>query len=153
MHYVHKTDQGIHVKDAAGERTLNKGLLQYLNEQLIARLSTYDGRMRAVKTITGKKRHVPILIDEACCLYTTDALRSPFVACINYHAVLSVRRHESGTATVWFKDLTALNTTVPYETLAKRHARTGAFLRTLRQTLQQESVFSEAARMDFMHDI
>ncbi len=152
MHYVKKTAEGICIKDESGTRTLKKGFVQYINERLIEQLSTFDGRMRAVKTLTQRMRHVPIVIDEGCCLYLTESLRSPHAIGINIHAVLSIRRDMHGCAEVWFKDLTVLKTACDYEALTQKHARTAVFLRTLARAMQ-ESVFTKTARMDFIGDV
>jgi len=127
MHYIRKDASGIAVTDGKATKRLACSLRAYLDGLLLAELTTFDGRMAALRKLTGMKRNLPIYIDDTVCLYATKSLREPDVVCINYHRVLSIR-DKGAEAEVIFKDLTILKTDTPYQRLVHRHAKTACFL-------------------------
>ena len=130
MHYIRKDASGIVVTDGTATKRLACSLRGYLDALLLAELTTFEGRMAALRKTTGMQRNLPIYIDETVCFYTTKSLREPDVVCINFHRVLSIRDKRSS-AEVIFKDLSILRLDMPYRKLAHRHAKTACFLKEI----------------------
>ncbi len=130
MHYIRKNASGIAVTDGRATKRLACSLQGYLDTLLLAELTTFEGRMAALRKMTGMKRNLPIYIDDSICLYTTKSLREPDAICINFHRVLSIR-DKKFSAEVIFKDLSILPLDMPYRKLAHKHAKTACFLKRL----------------------
>ncbi len=130
MHYIKKDASGIAVSDGKRTRRLACSLQGYLDGLLLGELTTFEGRMAALRKRTGMKRNLPIPIDDTICLYPTKSLREPDVVCINYHRVLSIRDKRSFSEVI-FKDLSILTVDMPYGKLARKHAKTACLLERL----------------------
>lgn len=128
MYYIKKTNSGLLIKTQYETHTIKKGMKQFLNELMIEEYTTFDGRRHALKKKFNLKYNIPIYVHKDCCFYMTRSLRDVTNICINFHDVLTIRQAPDNKCDVVFKDLHILRVNVPYNTVLRKHRRTGEFL-------------------------
>ncbi|MFW5842011.1 MAG: competence protein ComK [Bacillota bacterium] len=128
MYYIKKSDCGLLIKTSYETQTINKGLKQFLNELLIEELTTFEGRRTALKKKYNLKYNIPIYVHDTCCFYTTKTLRDIDNVCINFHDVLTIKEAPNNKTEIVFKDLHILRVNAPYNTILRKHKRTGEVL-------------------------
>lgn len=128
MYYIKKSDSGLLIKTPYETQTIKKGVKQFLNELMIEECTTFEGRRKALKKKFNLKYNIPIYVHEACCFYTTKTLRDVDNVCVNFHDVLTIKQAPNNKADIVFKDLHILRVNASYNTIVRKHQRTGEFL-------------------------
>ncbi|AIO18707.1 ComK protein [Candidatus Izimaplasma bacterium HR1] len=107
MKYVKRATEGILVLDKKA-KYLTKGLKQYINDQCIKNLSTFEGREQAARIILNLKSNLPIYVNDEIILFPTKSMRNYDCIYVNYHKVLSFRESLNGFTKIIFSDLTEI---------------------------------------------
>lgn len=128
MYYIKKSNSGLLIKTPYETQTIRKGMKQFLNELMIEECTTFEGRRKALKKKYNLKYNIPIYVHDACCFYTTKTFRDVDNICINYHNVLTIKEAPDNHSDVVFKDLHILRVNTAYNTLLRKHKRTGEFI-------------------------
>ncbi len=128
MEYIMKVEDGILVSIKGEKTRYKKGLKQFLNELLLNEYATYEGRIHAIRKRYNMYRNIPVYINDQYCFYTIHSLRHHQAMCINYHAVLSIRKTSTSSTEVIFKNLNIMKIPVPYAYVIRKHMRTGWFI-------------------------
>ncbi len=131
MQYIERVSEGLLVKTEDKMEILAQGMKAFLNTLLKKELATYEGRIKTLKEAYQLKNNVPIYIDESLCMYMSTNIRDMNAVCINYHSVLSIRKKDTHTSEIIFKDLSIKTVNVSYGKLMRRHARTAQLLHML----------------------
>lgn len=105
IHYVRRLPSGILlVVSDAGKEELDEPLTRWFARLAQTRLSTWEGRILAVKRQFGFKSRVPLYLREDCLLLPIRTWRSPDPFYVNLLAVRSWEKDEAGNAVVRFSD-------------------------------------------------
>lgn len=105
IRYVRRLPSGIllEVSDGGNEER-DEPLARWFSRLAQRNLSTWEGRILAVKRQFGLKSRVPLFLSEDCLLLPIRAWRSPEAFYVNYHAIRSWEKDERGNAVVVFSD-------------------------------------------------
>ncbi len=90
IHYIENKPEGIMVHKTQESILFKGSMKQYLTHLLTPRLTTLEGRIKALEAIAGFKRNIPIYIDEQCCFISTHNLRAVQSILINVNAVYQI---------------------------------------------------------------
>ncbi len=101
VYYIQKHALGIKVVD--DKQTIIKAcsMKTYLNKQCLNYLTTFEGRMHAIKRCLNQKRNIPIFIHANLCLIQTSHLHDPNNLLINICGVLSLKGNDKNTTFVF----------------------------------------------------
>ncbi|MFH5881993.1 competence protein ComK [Liberiplasma polymorphum] len=124
MHYVKKHVNGIEVVFPYRQVVLEKGLIQFINTLLIKELTTFDGRIEALKKQCSLKYNVPIYINHKLCLFSLTPLRDTDVICLNVHAIQAIIEQEINKTMIIFNSNETLILNYNYRLVKKRYDRT-----------------------------
>jgi hypothetical protein len=113
MNYIKKTAYGIEVSKHKKIETHALGLLQYINQLCVEVLTTYQGRIEALKKKFHLKNNVPIYIHKGCCLFYLEPLRNLEVIVINMVNVRAITKEGVGLTKIMFHDGSSLS--VPFK--------------------------------------
>lgn len=131
MNYIQKTSYGIKIAKRQEEITYPLGLVQYLNQLCLEELTTFEGRMQALKKLYHKKNNVPIYINPSLCFFYLEPIRNLEVIIINIKKVQRIQGYCDDSTTIYFIDGSMVN--VPYDEnhVLKRFSDTKHFLKRL----------------------
>ena len=127
MKYIRRTSQGILVLDKK-EKYLTKGLKQFINEECIRNLSTFEGREQAAKVILKHQSNLPIYVNEDTIVFPTKSIRNYDCIYVNYHEVLSLTETIRGNTKIIFNDLTEIKVDSSLQKIKKQLFRAQTIL-------------------------
>ncbi len=131
MYYIKRNAGGVEVYDGHTVHTLSSGMQSVFNSLCLKELTTFKGRMDALKKHFERRYNLPVYINETMCFYGSAPIRRPEAVYVNFFDVLSLR-DLGGRTEILFKDLSVLLLDVPYERMHRRHQGTKAFLRRIK---------------------
>ena len=103
------------------QETVACGLKQVFNRLLLDELTTFQGRLDALKGLTTWQRDVPLFINQHCCLFVTTAYRDSTAVFVNCVAVVSIRPYDQTSSEICFKSLNRRRVHVPYSRLKRKY--------------------------------
>lgn len=110
IRYVRRLSSGkLLVVSDAGKVELDEPLTRWFSRLAEENLSTWEGRILAVKRQFGLRSRVPLYLAEDCLLLPVRTWRSPEAFYLNYHAVRSWEKDAEGNAVVRFADRARLS--------------------------------------------
>lgn len=122
IHYVRRLPSGILlVVSDTGKEERDEPLSRWFSRLAQESLSTWEGRLLAVKRQFGLKSRVPLFLGEDCLLLPVRTWRSAAPFYINYLAVRSWEKGPEGDAVVWLPDRTSVSAG-PAEAFRRRMA-------------------------------
>ena len=131
METIERCAEGTLIVHSDREETVPLGLKQVLNSLLLKELTTYQGRLDALKVKTGWSRNVPLFIDEQCCLFVTTSHRDSAAVYINCVEIVSIRKYDEATSEIRFKSLNTRRIFVPYAQLKRQYEKACRLLEML----------------------
>lgn len=132
MNYIVKTAYGIKISNRNTITSYPLGLIQYINQLCIDELTTFEGRMHALKKIYHKRNNMPIYINKALCFFYLEPLRSLDAMVINTHKIKAIQSKNEGITMISFKDGSTLNVAFNEKHVLKRFSDALDFLKHLK---------------------
>ena len=123
MHYLKRTNFGIHVSFSDEDVFIKNSLKNYINDLCLKNLSTYDGRRESVVSLLKEKCNIPIYINNSTFLYPTKSLREYDMLFLNYYEILSFRKVDSRKTLFIFNNLSEMIVNISINKVIKQHKR------------------------------
>lgn len=92
--YIKRIYEGISVKYETYKEIYDTSIKKFLNELCIENLSTFDGRINAVRIKHNIKSLVPLYVSNECLLIPTSSIRNYECVWINYYMIQSCDGNE-----------------------------------------------------------
>lgn len=92
--YIKRIYEGISVKYETYKEIYDASIKKFLNELCIENLSTFDGRINAVRIKHNIKSLVPLYVSNECLLIPTSSIRNYECVWINYYMIQSYDGNE-----------------------------------------------------------
>ncbi|TVP96548.1 MAG: hypothetical protein EA374_01080 [Acholeplasmatales bacterium] len=123
METIMRCAEGTKVTRGNQHQTVSCSLNQYLNRLLLKELTTYQGRLDALRLRTGWRRDVPLYVNPSCCLFVTTSHRESTAIYINCVEVISIRPHDQSWTEIRFKSLHVQRVRIPYKRLKRKYEK------------------------------
>ena len=131
METIERCAEGTLLSYGDRQETRLIGLKQVLNRLLLSELTTYQGRLDALRVRTGWMRDVPLFINPHCCFFVTTAHRDCNAVYVNCVEVVSIRPSNSTSSVIHFKSLNTRFVNVPYVRLKRKYEKACILLEML----------------------